>query len=138
MDCPRCKLNLVREKYEGLDVDLCQSCWGVWLDSGELEAIVKNRQFQFSAEERELVLSGRAERGARPQASIACPKCGVRMERLYLDTKVHLVIDRCARHGVWLDTGEIKTVQAMAEASQKVSRLLLRKLKGAPGKPEAT
>ena len=45
-----------------------------------------------------------------------------------LRESVRLILDRCEKHGVWLDTGEIKKVQALAEKSEKVHKLLLRKL----------
>ena len=129
MDCPRCKLALVRDSYEGLEVDICHECWGLWLDTGELEAILDSKEFEFSPEEKQEILEGRAERKTGPLKPVGCPKCQVRMERLYLDPSVYLVIDLCRRHGVWLDTGEIKLVQTMADASKAVNRLLVRKIK---------
>jgi len=132
MDCPRCKLSLNRETYEGVEVDVCPGCWGVWLDTGELETIIESQKFHFSEAEKKIVLEGRRRRTRAPQNPVPCPKCAARMERLFLDPVVYLVIDRCPRHGVWLDTGEIKAVQALAEKSQDVSRLLIRKLHGQP------
>jgi len=132
MECPRCKLTLIRDRYEGVEVDLCQGCWGVWLDTGELETVLESRQFQFSPDEQRVIQEGRAQRMEAPSRPVACPKCSARMERIYLDPKIYLVIDRCPRHGIWLDTGEIKLLQAMAEASQAVSRLLVQKIKGLP------
>jgi Zn-finger nucleic acid-binding protein len=130
IDCPRCKLPLSRESYEGVEVDLCQACWGMWLDTGELEAIIASHQFRFSPEEKKLVIEGRGPRQKGPVEPVACPRCAGRMERIYLDTQVHLVVDRCPRHGFWLDAGEIKALQVMAEKSRAVSSLLIRKLKG--------
>ena len=132
MDCPRCKLPFVRDTYEGVEVDICRECWGVWLDTGELETILRSHEFQLSPEEKKLALAGRSARINAPHTPVACPRCSVRMERLFLDPDVYLVIDRCPRHGIWLDTGEIKAIQAMAEASQAVSRLLIRKIRGQP------
>ena len=136
MDCPRCKLSMVREVYEGVEVDLCQSCWGMWLDSGELETIIRSRKFEFSPEEKQVILQGRRPRSRGPVTPVACPKCSTRMERLYLDSGVHLVLDRCTDHGVWLDTGEVKVVQAVAEASLKASKLILRMLNARKGRTD--
>jgi Zn-finger nucleic acid-binding protein len=132
MECPRCKLSLSRERYEEVEVDVCPGCWGMWLDSGELEAILESRELVFSEEEKKLVLEGRARRAQAAQNPVACPRCQVRMERLFLDPVAYLVIDRCPRHGIWLDTGEVKAVQALAEKSKEVSRLLIRKIRGQP------
>ena len=50
------------------------------------------------------------------------------MGRVHYDESVHLVIDCCSDHGVWLDTGEIKKVQALAEKSAVIHSLLIKKL----------
>ena len=57
-----------------------------------------------------------------------CPKCATIMKREHYDESVQLVIDVCPEHGVWLDTGEIKKVQAVAEKSQNIHRMLIKKL----------
>jgi TFIIB-like protein len=38
--CPKCPGNLETYTFEGLTVDRCRACGGIWLDRGELEAIV--------------------------------------------------------------------------------------------------
>jgi len=42
MRCPKCGLQLQEVKYKGIDVDVCFSCHGIFLDQGELETIVKH------------------------------------------------------------------------------------------------
>jgi Zn-finger nucleic acid-binding protein len=42
MRCPKCGLGLQEVKYQGIDVDVCFACNGVFLDRGELEHIVKH------------------------------------------------------------------------------------------------
>jgi len=37
MNCPRCGDSLKEDDYDGITVDSCQKCGGVWFDSGELE-----------------------------------------------------------------------------------------------------
>jgi hypothetical protein len=39
MRCPKCGLLLQEVKYKGIDVDVCFSCHGVFLDQAELEAM---------------------------------------------------------------------------------------------------
>ena len=128
MQCPRCDLPLTAVDYEGVEVDMCQSCWGFWLDCGELEQILESQQFQFSDAEREQVLSLNAASRPGSTEPAPCPKCEKEMERVHYDESIHLVIDQCPEHGVWLDTGEIKKVQALAEKSDDVRRLMIRKL----------
>ncbi len=132
MNCPRCNLPLVRDSYESYEMDLCQGCWGIWLDSGELEGILLSRQYQFSPEERESILEKHDTRDRPPLTPIKCPKCDLRMERLYLEPALFLIIDRCPHHGIWLDTGEIKAVQVLAEKSKEICRLLVQRIRGLP------
>ncbi len=41
MDCPVCKsVNLVMSERQGIEIDYCPQCRGVWLDRGELDKII--------------------------------------------------------------------------------------------------
>jgi len=128
MKCPRCKLPLRQVEYEGVETDMCDACWGFFLDTGELEEILEKRALTFSKEEKKQVLDIRTASATGPTAPAPCPKCGEIMKRVHYDQAVHLVIDRCDEHGIWLDTGEIKRVQALAEKSEALHKLLLKKL----------
>jgi len=39
--CPKCDGKLESYTFEGIALDRCHECGGVWLDKGELEAIVR-------------------------------------------------------------------------------------------------
>jgi uncharacterized protein len=41
MPCPVCKLPLVMSERQGVEIDYCPQCRGVWLDRGELDKIVE-------------------------------------------------------------------------------------------------
>lgn len=41
MECPRCDGSLTENKIEEVQVDTCDNCGGVWLDSGELEQLTQ-------------------------------------------------------------------------------------------------
>ena len=44
MLCPRCKTkNFETKDYEGVEIDICLDCQGVWLDHGELFKIIENK-----------------------------------------------------------------------------------------------
>ena len=41
MDCPVCKnVSLVMSERQGIEIDYCPNCRGVWLDRGELDKII--------------------------------------------------------------------------------------------------
>ncbi len=48
MPCPRCQVELVMSERQGIEIDYCPKCRGVWLDRGELDKIIE-RSSQFSA-----------------------------------------------------------------------------------------
>lgn len=42
MDCPVCAgVNLVMSERQGIEIDYCPKCRGVWLDRGELDKIIE-------------------------------------------------------------------------------------------------
>ncbi len=41
MLCPVCRLDLVMSDRQGVEVDYCPKCRGVWLDRGELDKIIE-------------------------------------------------------------------------------------------------
>lgn len=42
MHCPKCGQKLATENHGTVEIDLCPSCRGLWLDANELETIVAN------------------------------------------------------------------------------------------------
>lgn len=41
MNCPLCKLPLSITDRQGVEIDFCPQCRGVWLDRGELDKIIE-------------------------------------------------------------------------------------------------
>ena len=41
MECPQCKTGLVMAERQGVEIDHCPKCRGVWLDRGELDKIIE-------------------------------------------------------------------------------------------------
>ena len=44
MMCPRCDGSLKESKFEEVLIDTCEKCGGVWLDSGELDQVMKKEK----------------------------------------------------------------------------------------------
>lgn len=40
MQCPQCQITLSVSDRQGIEIDYCPQCRGVWLDRGELDKIV--------------------------------------------------------------------------------------------------
>jgi len=40
MNCPKCNITLLMTDRQGIEIDYCPQCRGIWLDRGELEKII--------------------------------------------------------------------------------------------------
>ena len=41
MKCPNCEETLIMTERQGIEIDYCPKCRGVWLDKGELDKIIE-------------------------------------------------------------------------------------------------
>ena len=41
MNCPKCNVLLQMSQRQGVEIDYCPQCRGVWLDRGELDKIIE-------------------------------------------------------------------------------------------------
>lgn len=39
--CPVCRVDLVMTERQGIEIDYCSKCRGVWLDRGELDKVIE-------------------------------------------------------------------------------------------------
>jgi len=60
MNCPVCELPLLMTEREGVEIDYCPKCRGVWLDRGELDKIIERGYIELEHEERAAILTGAA------------------------------------------------------------------------------
>lgn len=44
MKCPNCDETLIMTERQGVEIDYCPKCRGVWLDKGELDKIIEKSQ----------------------------------------------------------------------------------------------
>jgi len=62
MECPVCKgVNLVMTERQGIEIDYCPQCRGVWLDRGELDKIIDRSIQIFNAGQDGRFQTGRYE-----------------------------------------------------------------------------
>lgn len=41
MKCPKCNITLLIAERQGVEIDYCPDCRGIWLDRGELDKILE-------------------------------------------------------------------------------------------------
>ena len=46
MLCPKCNVALTMSERQGIEIDYCPTCRGVWLDRGELDKIIERSAAQ--------------------------------------------------------------------------------------------
>lgn len=44
MRCPKCGAQMVEQDLSGVKIDKCPACHGIYLDAGELEALVRHEK----------------------------------------------------------------------------------------------
>ena len=49
MSCPVCRVPLVMSERQGVEIDYCPQCRGVWLDRGELDKIIERNAQEYAA-----------------------------------------------------------------------------------------
>lgn len=105
--------------YEGVQIDICPECIGVWLDDSELATIVDARERVWPPGVVEQVLAVTGSMGIprhEQHRSLDCPKCGERLEPVNYQVNSGVIVNTCrARHGVWLDAGELAKIQIFME-----------------------
>ncbi|NTW69051.1 MAG: hypothetical protein HGB23_04295 [Chlorobiaceae bacterium] len=51
MKCPACNnINLLITERQGIEIDYCPECRGVWLDRGELDKIIERSGTEYRSE----------------------------------------------------------------------------------------
>lgn len=112
MKCANCKESLIAVESEGVEVDWCAACGGVWLDRGELERI------HGDAASAGAFLKGLHKRSGASHPARKCPICSKRMDPVQSAWDAAIVLDECpGSHGLWFDRGELGRVLKTAPGS---------------------
>ncbi|WP_188054436.1 MULTISPECIES: zf-TFIIB domain-containing protein [unclassified Sphingosinithalassobacter] len=51
MPCPVCKTGLAMSERQGIEIDYCPTCRGVWLDRGELDKIIERSAAEMAPQQ---------------------------------------------------------------------------------------
>ncbi len=107
MHCPKCGNFMRAVAYQGITVDRCSKCNGLWFDKNELEQL---EELKGS----EVIDLGPSELAAEldKKLMVKCPRCDAPMERKHVPKQQHIVYDECIKgHGVYFDAGEFRDLK---------------------------
>lgn len=116
MRCPQCSQALITLEFCGIEVDHCYTCGGIWLDNGEIEHLLA-----LGGEDEYLQTMHAAHVKERRRR---CPLCRRVMEKVALGSGDTVVLDHCAKHGVWSDAGELRKILADSAKTERRSHVV--------------
>jgi Zn-finger nucleic acid-binding protein len=103
MRCPKCRSDMDQIMIDGVEVDRCSSCYGLWFDSGELSKLSHKKA--AAALDIGDVATGKKQNEIE---HYRCPRCAGPMNRLVDPTQTHIWFERCGTcHGSFFDAGEL-------------------------------
>ncbi len=108
MQCPKCQQQATDFRTsEGVAVNFCQGCKGLWFEQGELALYCETPT--------DLPQLDRLLAQAKPTA-FHCPKCQqTPLTALPYIEGEELSVEWCAScHGVWVDAGELPKIERLA------------------------
>ena len=102
MQCPKCSAAMEKVVHEGVEIDRCTGCGGLWFDMLEhedLKAVAGS----------EAIDTGPVETGRANDAidRIRCPVCDQPLIRMVVVAQPHIGYESCTVcYGVYFDAGE--------------------------------
>ena len=111
MDCPVCREPLIVAEREGIELDACPWCHGLWFDAGELALLAETLGRNLSVGEGGAVVAVTTE---KPRM---CPRCDKAMEKVTMGQSPRVLLDRCSSHGLWFDHGELGSLMGQMAAA---------------------
>ena len=113
---------MITLELEGVEIDYCTDCGGIWLDAGELELLLGE-----PVKAKHLIDSFKIDSMSAEKIR-KCPICGKKMQKIVIgSSKPTLLIDKCRRgDGLWFDKGELQDIFDRAELDKdnKIQKLL--------------
>jgi uncharacterized protein len=107
MICPKCQSPMEAVTFEGVTVDRCTGCKGIWFDAKEQNLLKQARGA-------EAIDIGDVHTGRKMDrvTDIKCPRCQSPMTLMEDVDQHHITFEACsACKGVFLDAGEFKDLK---------------------------
>ncbi|MFT5571104.1 MAG: Zn-finger nucleic acid-binding protein [Cryomorphaceae bacterium] len=119
MRCPKCRSDMQQVTIDGIEVDRCSDCYGLWFDDGKLSNL-RNK-------EAAAVLDIGDVKTGKKQNQIEhyrCPRCAGSINRMVDPEQTHIWFEQCDYcRGSFFDAGEL-TDLATVSASDFFKRFV--------------
>ena len=121
-NCPVCKIS-----FEDINIGLkervlvqrCHGCDGVFITEDILENLIKREASERSKVDFKILQFIKNHPRHEKETVIRyrrCPICDNMMQRINYRAVSGVIVDRCLRHGIWLDGGELRQLFDWKEA----------------------
>jgi Zn-finger nucleic acid-binding protein len=102
MNCPKCQAAMERVTYDGVEVDRCTVCRGLWFDVLEKEQL-------YEAKGSEAIDVGEKPADAAEEHRLLCPVCRTLMIPMTVHGQAGLRYESCTVcFGAFFDAGEFR------------------------------
>ena len=112
MTCPKCSAAMETVSVEGIEVERCTGCKGLFFDAREHEKLKDVRRAAATLDPGEPATPGGNRGGTAVAASpkkIQCPSCHTRMIEMAVQGRAWLKFESCTVcHGAFFDAGEFR------------------------------
>ena len=109
MLCPKCKRYMKPIVFEGVEVDRCTHCYGIWFDRNELDELKEIK----GAEVIDIAETELGEEKDK-QRKVFCPRCRTLMIPESDEQQRHIHYERCPDcKGVFFDSGEFRDLKKL-------------------------
>ena len=112
MNCPNCQMLLEPYEHDGLTVNTCRHCGGIWFDEGELRDYLED----LLHEKQDIPYSpiqmnppkALGENDLKPTNKL-CPRCNQPLHPFNYCYDSNIILGKCpVCSGIWVDGGEIE------------------------------
>jgi len=110
MRCPKCRSDMEMLTIEGVEIDRCTVCHGLWFDPGEIEKL-RDKKIAAAIDTGDAVFGSVLNTSDRYR----CPRCGGKMLRMTDAKQKHIWYEECdACQGSYFDAGEFTDLATLS------------------------
>lgn len=114
--CPDCSVALVTRAFQGIVIDACPRCAGIFFDEGEVNDL-KAKGLQ-AMEDLEAAIVPQVTIEATADKFRLCPNCQNSMDKFRYMYHSDVVLDECGKcGGIWVQDGELGRMREVLQAS---------------------